>query len=329
MSSVSTKPPSGFRDFIGDEAARRIELTNLITSIYRSFGYQRLITPALENLEILQGSGGEENEKLIFKVLKRGEKFSETLARGAQSDHEFADLGLHFDLTVPLCRVVAQYRGQIQFPFKVFQIDRVWRAERPQKGRYREFTQCDVDMIGSVGWGAEVEVIQAVVEAVYQASGEKFDLVLNDRRLLQSLAESLGFTSEQVGAFAIALDKKGKVPAAEILSELEILLGKKLPAQMAEILDSRWTLEAAATLAPEVVQQLQSIISTLEILKLPLGSIQFDPSLARGMGYYTGPIFEIRHPSAGYSLGGGGRYDQIDWPLFKREYSRLWIFNWL
>jgi histidyl-tRNA synthetase len=317
--STSTQPPSGFRDFLPKEARLRTQLIQKISSVYESFGFSPLDTPAVENLSVLQSSGGgEENEKLIFKILKRGDKFKNSLASAKEED-DVADLGLRFDLTVPLARVVANYRSEIRFPWKVFHIASVWRAERAQKGRFREFTQCDVDILGSKSQAAECEVIQAVSWAVAKAGAENLELCINDRRLLIALASHFGFTGQAADKFSIVLDKKDKISADAVTEELEKLSGKKLSDEAIELIAGNFTLERAKKIAAEPAGQLEQLIASLKALELPLSKITFDPSLARGLSYYTGPVFELRHSSAGYSLGGGGRYDQLVGRFSKEE----------
>lgn len=314
----STTPASGFRDFLPVEASRRSRLMSLISDTYESFGFEPIDSPALENLNVLEGSGGgDENEKLIFKVLKRGEKFKQAL--GKSDENDYADLGLRFDLTVPLSRMVAEYRGQIHFPWKVFHIANVWRAERAQKGRFREFTQCDVDIIGSKSQAAELEVIQAVAWATHRAGARGFELKINDRRILLALAKHFGFGDSQADAFAILLDKKDKVPVDELEKDLCELAGKKLSSDLQDVLRGSFGLDRVKSLVGDIADSLQSLIESLEALKLPLERISFDASLARGLSYYTGTVFELRHASAGYSLGGGGRYDKLIGRFSKHE----------
>lgn len=309
---VSINPPSGFRDFLNSEARRRLRMINSISEVYQSFGFKPLETPVLENLELLQGGGGgEENEKLIFKILKRGGKFEEAIQNGPVDENRIAEYGLRFDLTLPLSRAVACHRGEILFPWKVFHIGPVWRAERPQKGRFREFIQCDVDIIGAKGVGAEVEVIQAGITAVHRLDAPAFELRINDRRLIEAMALHFGFSGTKLQAFAILLDKKDKLEMSEIISQLKELAGGDLSAELMSFIEGTLSLENAEKFHPEAVKDLKTIITTLQSLQLPLSQIVFDPSLVRGMGYYTGPVFEIRHSSAGYSFGGGGRYDKL------------------
>jgi histidyl-tRNA synthetase len=307
---ISVNPPSGFRDFINDDARRRLKLINIISNVYQSFGFLPLETPVLENLEVLMGGGGgEENEKLIFKILKRGDKLTEALK--SQDENKIAEFGLRFDLTLPLSRAVAMHRGEVQFPWKVFHIGPVWRAERAQKGRFREFIQCDVDVIGAKDVGAEIEVIQAVVTAIHQVGASGFELRINDRRLIQAMGEKFGFTGERLEQFAILLDKKDKMASQEIVDQMTVLAGQPLSSDLLSVIAGKLTLEAAAEFHPAAGKDLQTIISTLQELQLPLTGITFDSSLVRGMGYYTGAVFELRHTSAGYSFGGGGRYDKL------------------
>lgn len=308
--TIDTAPPSGFRDFIGLKARQRLHLMQQIASVYQSFGFHAIETPVLEQLNILFGAnGGEENEKLIFKVLKRGEKLQEALS--SQND-SLAELGLRFDLTVPLCRLVAQYRNQIVLPWKVFHMGPVWRAERAQKGRFREFIQCDVDIIGgSSEVSAEIEVIQAAVTAFQKVGASGFHLHLNDRRWVQSIAEKSGLTGSKLDTFAILLDKKDKLTQEKIIAQMQEKLETTLSSEIIRLVEGRLTLSEAESFHPEAISGLHQIKTTLEQLQLPLKEITFDPSLIRGMGYYTGPIFELKHASAGYSFGGGGRYDRL------------------
>ena len=306
----SVQPPSGFRDFLNEDAQRRLELIHQISSVYQSFGFLPLETPVVENLELLLGGGGgEENEKLIFKILKRGEKLVEALPSG--DENKIAEFGLRFDLTLPLTRTVAAHRAKIKMPWKVFHIGPVWRAERAQKGRYREFIQCDVDIIGAQGVAAEIEVIQAGVEAIHRVGASGFELRINDRRLIQKMGEVFGFVGKDLDSFAIIMDKKDKISEEELLEQLKKLTSGQMHPDLPAWVSGAFPLDQAAQYHPEAASDLKTIISTLQTLELPLTRIVYDPSLVRGMGYYTGPVFELRHSSAGYSFGGGGRYDRL------------------
>lgn len=315
-SRLSTKPPTGFRDFLGTEAVRRKQLEETIAKAYRSFGYLPLDTPALENLEVLFGSGGQDNEKLVFKTLKRGEKLEKAFELGKStlggSDTlgELSDLGLRFDLTVPLCRVVAQYQNEIKFPWKVFHIGPVWRAERPQKGRFREFMQCDVDIIGGSSRGVELDVIQAVGQVFKELKLNDFKLHINDRRLITAMAKRFGF-GDKISAFAILLDKKDKLDPEKLKEEFSNLLGDKISKDLEKILEGQVSLDKFEAFDFETANELAELMAHLTSLETGFSEIVFDPSLARGMGYYTGTVFEVRHSSVGYSLGGGGRYDEL------------------
>jgi histidyl-tRNA synthetase len=308
---VSTRPPSGLRDFFGSEAQLRHELMTTIARVYQSFGFLPLETPAFENLDVLMGSGGgAENEKLIFKILKRGDKLKSAL-ESSPTEQSIADFGLRFDMTVPLSRVVAEYRGQIQLPFKAFHMGPVWRAERAQKGRFREFIQCDVDIVGAKSSRAETDVIQAVCEVLRVLHVEGFELRLNDRRLLSAIGSSLGLNPDEFESFAILLDKRDKMEPQDLLDEMKALLGARMNDLVARLLKDEVNLESLKSLAPDVVEEVSGLLTTLQSLTLPLSGVYFDASLVRGLGYYTGSVFELRHSSAGYSFGGGGRYDGL------------------
>src|SRR3954451_6671509 len=213
---ISTTPPSGFRDFLPEAAALRTHVADTIASVYRSFGFQRIATSAVEDLEVLLGKGGGENEKLIFKVLKRGEQLDKAVAAGEPAG--LADLGLRFDLTVPLARTYARYggSGQLPHPFKAFQIGPVWRADRAQKGRFREFWQCDADIIGSESWQCEVEVISALVTAVTGAGLQGAGVRLNDRSLVYAVLDRAGVPSEHRLGACVVLDKLDKAPRPQV-----------------------------------------------------------------------------------------------------------------
>ncbi|MGZ3668622.1 MAG: histidine--tRNA ligase [Bdellovibrionota bacterium] len=304
MSKVPTNPPSGFRDFLPQEASARLDLVSTITRLYRAHGFQPIGIPMLENLSTLQGKGGgSDNEKLIFKVMKRGDD----LARSLEAQVELADMGLRFDLTLPLARYCARFREQLPKPFKVFQIGPVWRADRPQKGRFREFFQCDVDIIGSKEIGAEVDCISAILE-VFDAVGMKgVEVHLNDRRLLSALKDA-ALSSEQWADALVTLDKLDKIERAGVEEELKKKFGS-VPSGIEKILRFSGAEDGFAGVHPESISNLQN---TIALLKLSTSSkIDFNPSLVRGQDYYTGTIFEVRHPDLSGSLGGGGRYNRL------------------
>jgi len=295
--SLPTTPPSGFRDFLPDAVAARARAVETISRVYRSFGFMPVATPAVEELSVLTGQGGGENEKLIFKIMKRGE----ALERAAAEKTDLADLGLRFDLTLPLARWYSKHGSQLPHPFKAYNLGPVWRAERAQKGRYREFTQCDVDIIGSDSWGAEVEVITAIL-AVFKAFGlDGVKVHLNDRRLVDQALAAAGVPEEKRGAVCVSVDKLDKIGRDAVIAEIAALVGQATTDALTKTL-----LSDTGTAA----EPLDKIIAAVKAL-VPGASIVVDPSLMRGMGYYTGPVFEFRHASLSGSLGGGGRYDKL------------------
>lgn len=305
MSKISVLPPSGFRDFTPEESATRLLLVERISEIYRGHGFQAIAMPLLENLATLEGKGGGiGNEKLIFKVLKRGESLERAL-EGSRSD--LADMGLRFDLTLPLARYYSRFKQQLQKPFKVFQIGPVWRADSPQKGRYREFYQCDVDIIGSREIGAEADCMTAILEVFARLEVPSVELHLNDRRLLASLKDN-DLTESQWSEALVILDKLDKIQRVGVEKELTSKLGR-VPEGIKVVLDST-TLEQLGSANEDSLASLESLISVLKEAA-PGARVIFNPSLVRGQDYYTGTIFELRHSSLSGSLGGGGRYNRL------------------
>ncbi len=286
------------RDIVPPEGALRRQVANRVLDVYASYGYEVIETPALEDIDVLVGSQGGENEKLIFKVLKRGAKLDEELERRG----ELADMGLRFDLTVPLARFVANHLNDLPMPFKVAHIAPVWRAERPQRGRFREFTQCDIDIVGEASIAAEIELCSATVEALGQIGISGCTVRLNDRRLLRAAVEHHLGQLDQPGPVYIALDKLDKTASDDVAAELA-RAGHDIAA-VERLLEALTRAELIGP--PEVQAALQGTMSALEGQGI---SVRFDPALVRGMGYYTGQIFEVSHPDLPYSLAGGGRYD--------------------
>lgn len=303
MSKVPVLPPSGFRDFLPNEAAERKELADLISSVYESHGFQTIGLPYFENLSTLQGKGGgQDNEKLLFKVLKRGDE----LARAQEKGESLADMGLRFDLTLPLARYCARFREQLPKPFKVFQIQPVWRADRPQKGRFREFFQCDVDIIGSKEIGAELDCLTAILSVFQKVGMTGIELHLNDRRLLSGLR---GEFSETDWANAlILLDKLDKIGEDGVKKECLAQWGK-IPSGLEKVFSSRG-IDSYEDVAPEAVADLKKLQNLLKGFGGTV-KIEINPTLVRGQDYYTGTIFEIRHPDLSGSLAGGGRYNRL------------------
>ncbi len=312
------------RDVLPDEVELRDAAVGEIVAVYRAYGFRRIETPALESLRLLAGSEGGENEKLIFKVLKRGEELESARRAGL----DLADLGLRFDLTVPLARYYAENHARLPDPLKAIQIGPVWRAERPQKGRFRQFTQCDIDVLGVASPLVEIELILATTDALARLGLADLTVRINDRRLLNLVARQCGFSEAAQGAFFIAFDKLDRLGAAGVLGELregghdaaavrrfEALL-PVLQQDGVSLGDLRAGLPAAA---PEAWTALETVIAAANAEIAPGCRVRFDPTLVRGMGYYTGTIFEIAAAGSPASIAGGGRYDRMVGRLLGRE----------
>ena len=317
---IDNSPARGTRDLLPANVAVRDHVLESITTVYRRFGYQRIETPALEDIARLQGGQGGENEKLIFQVLRRG--LPDEVAAGTPV-RDLVDLGLRFDLTVPLTRFYGNNQAQLPSPFRSLQVGPVWRAERPQKGRYRQFYQCDIDLIGEPSVLAEAELIEATSQALAAVGLEGTTVRLSDRRFLAALAEAAGLPEESRDGFFIVLDKLDKIGWDGVRAELE---GLGLPPKSITVaLDTIRALQglepakigdaladAVPTLGAAAIEDLATTTACLDRLAAdqPL-SWQFDPTLVRGMGYYTGQIFELSHPGSRSSVAGGGRYDKL------------------
>jgi histidyl-tRNA synthetase len=307
-----TQPARGMRDFLPDDVRRRQHVLGVVADVYERYGFEPLETPAVENIETLLGKYGEEGDKLIFKILRRGE-------------HEGtgeADLALRYDLTVPLARVVAEYRGKLPKFFKRYQVQPVWRADRPQKGRFREFYQCDVDSIGSRSMAVEAELLAAAADVFERLGFGDFVIRLNDRRVLRGVIEAWGVPPELHEAAITSLDKREKLSPDDFLRELASRGIPTLPSVLLGLFDkvgpSAANEEVLATLhglirleaAREGLRDLEQILA-LGASTSAAGHIRLDPSLARGLSYYTGAIMEITVPHLSGSLAGGGRYDNL------------------
>ena len=282
------------RDLLPAEKEARERLISTVRDVYSARGFQEIETPALEELDRLSSGQGGDNEKLVFKVQKRGEDFERSLAAG----EELADLGLRFDLTVPLTRFFASNHAKLPRVLKAIQIGPVWRAERPQKGRYRQFLQCDIDIIGDATELAELELLSASLAALEAIGLADATIRINDRRLLSSTLSALGIT-EQAEKALIAIDKLDKIGIDGVVAELKELFGEEV------------SLQARTWLEKSVDAPMPAELSWVSQLGERSRLCRFDPTLVRGMGYYTGAIFEIEHPSVSYSIGGGGRYDEM------------------
>lgn len=303
----------GTNDYLPNEVELREFMQSRILETYKNHGFERISTPIIEDLQNLNKSEGGENLGLIFKVLKRGNKLSEAL----NSNEELADLGLRYDLTLPLTRYYANNKEKLMFPFKSIQIDRVYRAEQPQRGRLREFTQCDIDVIGNSSWHAEVELIDTTINALLNIGMNKFTIKINDRKLLNIVLLNIGFLENELEEVCILLDKIDKIGLESIREEL---LQKNYNKKSIEMLikiysnDSFRSLEYIEDLCNKdyasnisnIIEVIQSIYSNNNNIK-----ISFDLSLVRGQGYYTGPVFEIVSDEFNGAIAGGGRYDNL------------------
>lgn len=316
-------PPRGMRDFLPADKARREHALSIIRSVYRTHGFDEIETPVVEDHARLHAGLGGDNEKLSFSILKRGIK-PEVLESAAQTGdpEQLADLGLRFDLTVPLARFYATHRAELPPVFRAIQIAPVWRAERPQKGRYRQFVQADIDIIGEAGVIAEIELITATSQVLARLGLKDCVIRVNDRRILFGLLAHAGLAAEHHDRALITIDKLDKIGVDGVVAELAetdaaaaeairgVLVGVE-EALAAGIPVTREAIEGVlpAGAATDGVENLVALGAALEG-GLPEGvAIHFDPTLVRGMGYYTGTIFEIAHPGSGSSVGGGGRYD--------------------
>ena len=306
----------GMRDFSPREKERRDAILAVISETYHRHGFEAIETPALEDSSVLHSGMGGDNEKLSFQVLKRGLEPSDLAS--AKDTSELSDLGLRFDLTVPLARFYATHHAELPPVFRAFHTGPVWRAERPQKGRYRQFVQCDIDILGEPGVLAEVEVMIATADALTRVGVEGFTFRVNDRRLLTELLGAAGIAAENHASALITLDKLDKVGVEGVLTELR----ERLPAGFDEamiqaVLTSTTPAQDATAIAalmgntPEAAAAASELVSWVSQVAGVIGedALVFDPTLVRGMGYYTGSIVEIAHPDLGISLGGGGRYD--------------------
>ena len=286
--------PRGMRDFLPLEVAARQELIAKISNSYLAHGFQAIETPVVEDLERLTSGQGGDNEKLVFKIQKRGEEFDKALTSG----QELADLGLRFDLTVPLTRYYASNQAKLPKVFKAMQIGPVFRAERPQKGRYRQFVQCDIDIIGDDSIAAEAELLLASLSALRSLGLSNAKIRVNHRDLLKRNIAQLGISESDAGSAMITIDKLDKLGVEGVAKEL----GEKFGAAVA-IEATSWLQGLGGTTIPAELSEL------FQVMGEAASSLRYDASLVRGMGYYTGAIFEIEHPGSGSSIGGGGRYD--------------------
>ena len=312
------KPVTGMKEIMPREMDIRAYVQSVIRETYEAFGFTSIETPCLESIENLCSKQGGENEKLIFKVLKRGEKLN---LETAKSEADLTDMGLRYDLTVPLVRFYSNNSNDLPVPFKALQMGNVWRADRPQRGRYRQFMQCDIDMFGESSNMAEIELILATTTTLGKLNFKNFEIRINDRRLLKAMSDYAGFDKDRFDEVCIILDKLDKIGLEGVKEELvkEGFEESSVEKYCALFEGTDGSLKGldrlkgllGESLPEEVATNLYEIISSVESVKEADFKMVFDPTLVRGMGYYTGTIFEIAIPEFGGSCGGGGRYDKM------------------
>ncbi len=316
--TLSKKPVTGMKDILPEEMEIRDYVIGIIKETYGNFGFTSIETPCVENIANLNCKAGGENEKLIFKILKRGEKLR---LSEAQSEEDLVDGGLRYDLTVPLVRYYSNHVNELPAPFKALQMGNVWRADRPQRGRYRQFMQCDIDILGEAGNLAEIELILATTTTLGRLGFKNFRIRINDRQILKAMAAYSGFAPEDYDQVFIVLDKMDKIGIDGV--EAELTEAGYEQASVAKYMELYRGLETAddtiGYIADRLSQHLpegvmdgfKEIIDSVEAVKGDFFEMVFDPTLVRGMSYYTGTIFEIDMPEFGGSCGGGGRYDKM------------------
>ena len=319
--ALSKKPVNGMKDILPAEMEIRDYVTNVIKDTYRSFGFTPIETPCMENIANLSNKQGGENEKLIFKVMKRGEKLD---LENAKEEADIVDFGMRYDLTVPLSRFYSNNANNLPSPFKALQMGSVWRADRPQRGRYRQFTQCDIDILGEPSNLAEIELITATTTTIGRLGFKNFEIRINERRILKAMAAYSGFAEGDYDSVFITLDKMDKIGVEGVSEELAkngypqesidkylnlfaLLQDKKDVAEGVELLKNT----LGEYLDEEVVTNMTEIATAVNATKGAEFNLVFDPTLVRGMSYYTGTIFEIAMPELGAACGGGGRYDKM------------------
>lgn len=325
---MQKKKPSlvkGTRDFGANQVFKRNYIFDIIRNTYQKYGFLPLETPALEQLETLTGKYGQEGEQLLYKVLNSGDFLNDLAVQGQDYkalSPQIAGKGLRYDLTVPLMRHVVMNKDQLIFPFKRYQIQPVWRADRPQKGRFREFYQCDIDVIGTSSLLCEAEIIALIHEVLQQLGVKDFSIHVNHRGVLKGLAALAG-VADQEEALCVALDKLDKVGKERVLEELqhkgfatEALKNLSFLFDLPVTQEARWTLlteQLAATEAGQAgLQALRQILAYVQSLGIEQPSVVLDPTLARGLSYYTGTVFEVKVKDMAWgSIGGGGRYDGL------------------
>ena len=312
------KSVTGMKDILPEEMFIRDYLINIIKKTYGSFGFTSIETPAMEHIENLLSKQGGDNEKLIFKILKRGEKLK---LENIKDENDLVDAGLRYDLTLPLARYYSNNQANLPNPFKALQIGNVYRADRPQKGRFRQFTQCDIDILGEASNLAEIELILATTKALSEiAKGKHFSVRINDRRILMAMALYAGYDEDNIGNVFIILDKMDKIGMEGVKKELTELDGEEKCSKYLSLFEGlKDNTEAVLSLKDKlkgfiedgVLEGLCEIMDTVLEVNTNDFSLVFDPTLVRGMGYYTGTIFEVSMEGFSGSVAGGGRYDKM------------------
>ena len=316
--ALKKKPVTGMKDMLPKEMEIRDYVIHLIKETYKTYGFSSMETPCVEHIENLCSKQGGDNEKLIFKILKRGEKLK---IDEAKEENDLVDGGLRYDLTVPLARYYANHMSELPSPFKAMQIGNVWRADRPQKGRFRQFMQCDIDILGEPGILAEIELILATTAMLGKLNFQNFTVCINDRNILKAMAAYSGFKEEDYDEVFIVLDKMDKIGKEGVAAELQELgYGKESVEAYLGLFDEvtpdvegiRYLKEKLGScLSSEIAEGMETIISSVEEAREAKFGIRFDPTLVRGQSYYTGTIFEVTMDDFGGSVAGGGRYDKM------------------
>ncbi len=316
--ALKKKPVTGMKDILPSEMEIRNYVMNMVRETYGTFGFSSIETPCVEHIENLCSKQGGENEKLIFKILKRGEKLK---LDQAETEADLVDSGLRYDLTVPLCRYYSNNANTLPAPFKALQMGNVWRADRPQRGRFRQFMQCDIDILGENTYLAEIELCLATTTLLDKLDFRKYTIRINDRRILKAMAAYSGFPEESYDTVFIILDKMDKIGLEGVEEELKnegfdpqaiekyLSLFREVQNDVSGVRYVKDKL--TGFLEPQIADDLETIICTVEDVKTGDFRMSFDPTLVRGMSYYTGPIFEIAMDEFGGSVGGGGRYDEM------------------
>ena len=316
--ALKKKPVTGMKDMLPKEMEIRDYVIHLIKETYKTYGFSSMETPCVEHIENLCSKQGGDNEKLIFKILKRGEKLK---IDEAKEENDLVDGGLRYDLTVPLARYYANHMSELPSPFKAMQIGNVWRADRPQKGRFRQFMQCDIDILGEPGILAEIELILATTAMLGKLNFQNFTVCINDRNILKAMAAYSGFKEEDYDEVFIVLDKMDKIGKEGVAAELQELgYGKESVEAYLGLFDEvtpdvegiRYLKEKLGScLSSETAEGMETIISSVEEAREAKFGIRFDPTLVRGQSYYTGTIFEVTMDDFCGSVAGGGRYDKM------------------